>query len=158
MASLSTGGSLKDTDYMALLQGGGTFLLVVLGLGIVGLGVQGMLLSTKCTNIWCIKIWGCGLCCTSVTVFIFGCMFAASNGIIGGYIDAACMPKPEFASTPVYVNSNYADTGMGKQLNANMCTAKCPCVAGANITLPNSTYFGGRSDASLVKTGQISSW
>lgn len=47
---------------------------------------------------------------------------------------------------------------MGKVLNQNMCTAKCPCPAAANITLPNSTFYGGRSAASLVKTGSISTF
>lgn len=140
---------------MAMMQQTGTALLIILALGIIGLGVQGMCLSTKCAYLWCIKLWGCSLCCASMLVFIFGCLFAASNSMVGGYINGLCMPKDAFASAPIYVNSNSADTGMGKILNANMCTSSCPCVATANITLPNNTYYGGRSTASLVKTGSI---
>lgn len=86
VSSLSTGSSASDMDPMAMMQQTGTALLIILALGIAGLGVQGMCLSTKCANIWCIRLWGCSLCCASLLVFIFGCLFAASNSMVGGYI------------------------------------------------------------------------
>jgi len=137
-------GDVKSVNPGDMMKSAGSAVLVVCAILTLLTGVMGCMV-VKCQHRCFIIIFGSSLGCTSMIVFIIGCIFASTANWMPMTISALCQAKTG-TSQFAYMDVSSMDTAMLTLNNVNMCTPKCPCDAAdysagySSISASNFTF------------------